>query len=104
MADVPVLLPQDLLDHLEQSSLGCVEAHRRVRVALAIHLFLTRQVSIGRASELAGYPYVEFFHLLPALGLPAVLYDAEELAQDIATLESMRLEEAARPPEDRSGA
>jgi len=47
---------------------------------------------------------VEFFHLLPTLGFPAVLYDAEELAHDLATLESLRLDEAARPSEDRSGA
>ena len=104
MTEVPIPLPQELLDHLEASSLGRIEAHRRVRVALAIHLFLTKQVSIGRAAELAGYPYVEFFHLLPALGFPAVLYDAEELAHDLATLESLRLDEAARPSEDRSGA
>lgn len=92
MVDVAVDVPGELLDQLGSSSLGTLEASRRVRVALAIHLFLTQAVSIGRAAELADCGLVEFHHLLRSLNLPTVFYGPEEYAQDMETIEAMEQE------------
>jgi predicted HTH domain antitoxin len=92
MADVSVDLPQELLDQLATSGLAPLDEPRRVRVAVAIHLFLTRAVSIGRAAELAGYGLVEFYHLLRTLDLPTVFYGPEEHAQDMETIEALERE------------
>jgi predicted HTH domain antitoxin len=89
MADVAVDVPQELLDQLKRSRLARVDEARRVRVALAIHLFLSEEVSIGRAAELAGSPLIEFHDLLRTLDLPTAVYGPEEYAQDIATIEAV---------------
>ena len=90
MSDVAVDVPQELLDQLAQSRLGKVDKARRVRVALAIHLFVTEQISIGRAAELAGYALVDFQDLLRELDLPAVVYDREEYERDQQAVDRLR--------------
>ena len=90
MADVAVAVPQELLDQLERSGLRRVDGARRVRVALAIHLFTSEQISIGRAAELAGYPLIEFHDLLHELEVPTVVYDREEYERDQAAVDLMR--------------
>ena len=92
MPNVAVDVPQELLDQLASSSLRSLDESRRVRVALAIHLFLTRAVSIGRAAELADCGLVEFHHLLRSLDLPTVFYGPEEYAQDLETIEALERE------------
>ena len=90
MVDVAVDVPQELLDQLAQSGLGKVDESRRVRVALAIHLFTSERVSIGRAAELAGYPLVDFQDLLRELGIPIVVYDREEYERDQKAVDLLR--------------
>lgn len=90
MANVAVEVPQELLDQLERSGLRRVDEPSRVRVALAIHLFTSEQVSIGRAAELAGYPLIEFHDLLRELDLPSVVYDLEEYQRDQPAVELLR--------------
>jgi len=92
MANVAVDVPQELLDQLAQSRFGKVRVAERVRVALAIQLFLAEEISIGRAAELAGYPLIDFHDLLRELGLPTAFYGPEEYAQDRATMEAMERE------------
>jgi predicted HTH domain antitoxin len=90
MSDVTVSLPDELLHHLSKSKLGkVIPEPERVRVALAIQLFVTKEVSLGRASELAGIAYVDLMHLLSDLGLPSVSYTIEDLEQDRATSEEL---------------
>lgn len=90
MADVAVEVPQELLDQLERSGLQRVDEPRRVRVALAIHLFTTDRISIGRAAELAGYPLIEFHDLLRELEIPTVIYDREEYERDQEAVDRLR--------------
>lgn len=96
MANETVAVPKELFDLLEQSKLGALDPDARVRVALAIHLFQTQEVSIGRAAELAEFSLGAFYDLLVALGLPTVTYGSEEWAQDMETLERMERERAGR--------
>lgn len=90
MANVAVEVPQELLDQLERSGLARVAEPSRVRVALAIHLFTSEQVSLGRAAELAGCPLIEFHELLRELGLPSVVYDLEEYQRDQPAVDLLR--------------
>lgn len=82
MGNVLVGVPQELIDQLGQSALASLDEPERVRVALAIHLFTSEQVSLGRAAELAGYPLVDFQDLLRSLGIPLVVYDRDEYDRD----------------------
>ncbi|MCC7363545.1 MAG: UPF0175 family protein [Dehalococcoidia bacterium] len=82
MANVIVGIPQELIDQLGQSVLASLDETERVRVALAVHLFTSEQVSLGRAAELTGYPLVDFHDLLRSLGIPVVIYDRDEYDRD----------------------
>ncbi len=68
-------IPQELIDQLGQSALASFDEAERVRVALAIHLFTSEQVSLGRAAELVGYPLADFQDFLRSLGIDVVIYD-----------------------------
>jgi predicted HTH domain antitoxin len=90
MANVTLEIPQELIDQLGQTALASLDEAERVRVALAIHLFTSEQVSIGRAAELAGYAYLDFWDLLSSLGIPAVSYTDEEYERDRLAVEKWR--------------
>lgn len=90
MANVMVGIPEELIDQLGQSALASLDEPERVRVALAIHLFTSEQVSLGRAAELAGYPLVNFQDLLRSLGIPFVVYDRDEYDRDQKAVELLR--------------
>ncbi len=50
MKTVPIDVPADLLAALRQSALGTRPEADQVALALAIHLFQTGAVSVGRAA------------------------------------------------------
>jgi predicted HTH domain antitoxin len=90
MTDVPVDVPKELLDQLAQSRYGRIDSAARVRVALAIQLFVAEEISVGRAAELAGYPLVEFHDLLRDVGIPIAVYDREEYERDQLAADRLR--------------
>lgn len=71
-------VPDELLDLLKDSRLVGRSEADQVRVALAIHLFQERRISVGKAAELADVPRVEFELLLVRTVIPVVRYDGAE--------------------------
>jgi predicted HTH domain antitoxin len=81
-----VSVPQEILDLLESRD---VPADERVRRALAVHLFVTGEVSVGRAAELAGMRYEDFLALLKSLALPTFVYDEASVVADKSTADAL---------------
>lgn len=86
-ANLDVHVPEELVELLAGTTLSSLPLDEQVRCALAIHLLLTRRVSLGRAAELAGLPYRGFWDLLVQLDLPAFVYGAKEYEVDVSSLE-----------------
>jgi predicted HTH domain antitoxin len=84
-----VEVPGELLDLLGRSRLSTRDRAGQVRVALAIHLFITREISLGRAAELAGERRADFVNLLKELGVPVVQYGKEQYQQDLESIEAL---------------
>ena len=84
-----VEVPGELLDLLGRSRLSTRDRAGQVRVALAIHLFITGEISLGRAAELAGERRASLVSLLKELGVPVVLYGKEQCQQDIESIEAL---------------
>lgn len=84
-----VEVPEELAELLSTSKLSSLSRDDQVRVALAIHLFVAGEVSIGKASELSGMGRVAFADLLVELGIPTVIYDQEEYERDLRTLDAL---------------
>lgn len=55
------------------------------KVALAVKLFDSEVVSLGKAAKLAGMLQSEFIDHLGALKIPVVRYEQDELEQEVAT-------------------
>lgn len=89
MTSTSVEVPAELLELLGQSRARFSTDEEHVRAALAVHLFITHQVSIGRAAELAGLPYLDFEQMLRDLDLPVVFYGEAEYAADMKTIEEL---------------
>ena len=84
-----VEVPAELLDLLGRSRLSTRDRAGQVRVALAIHLFITEEISLGRAAELAGERRAGLVSLLNELRVPVVLYGKEQCQQDIESIEAL---------------
>ncbi len=84
-----VEVPGELLDLLGRSRLPTRDRAGQIRAALAIHLFITGEISLGRAAELAGERRADFVSLLKELGVPAVQYGKEQYQQDLESIEAL---------------
>lgn len=62
-----------------------------VRKVLALQLYKTHDISIGKAAELADMAYVDFLSYASERGVPVVDYPPEELEQELAWLEGRHL-------------
>src|SRR5712692_11978841 len=78
-----VEVPEELLSLLSGSGLSARDRAGQIRAALAIHLFLVGEISLGKAAELSGEGRAQFEDLLLRLGLPLVQYDEEDYRQDM---------------------
>jgi len=85
-----VEVPSDLLDLLARSRLSGRDKAGQIRVALAIHLFVVGDISLGKAAELSGETRPGFENLLLELDVPIVQYGEEEFRQDMAALEKLK--------------
>jgi predicted HTH domain antitoxin len=55
-----------------------------VHVAVAVRLYESDAVSLGRAARIAGFSTSEFIDQLGALQIPVIRYSAEELERELA--------------------
>jgi len=94
MSDVrlDVEVPEELLQLLSRSKLSTGDRATQVRTALAIHLFLTGEVSLSKAAELTGEDRASFERLLRGLDLPLVFYGREEYLRDLRAVEAFERE------------
>ena len=55
-----------------------------VHRAMALHLFESHQLTLAQSAKLAGLSLEAFIELLGEIGIPAVDYTPEELAEEMA--------------------
>jgi predicted HTH domain antitoxin len=84
-----VEVPAELLDLLARSRLSTLDRAGQIRTALAIHLFIVGEISLGRAAEFAGEPRAAFVRLLKELGVPIVQYGMEQYEEDLQSIQAL---------------
>ena len=84
-----VEVPAELLDLLARSRLSPLDKAGQIRTALAIHLFVVGEISLGRAAELAGEPRLAFVRLLKELGVPVVQYGMKQYEEDLPAIRAL---------------
>ena len=76
-----IQIPQDVL-------MSARLTEQEFKIEVAIHLYSTRRLAIGKARELAGLPLWQFRQVLAARKIPTH-YDIEDLEADVRTLRAM---------------
>ena len=66
MEAIEIKVPRVLIDILGLENAESLERHSRI--VLAVELYIEGKVSLGRAAELAGVPYDEFYVFLKERG------------------------------------
>ncbi|MDY7096163.1 MAG: UPF0175 family protein [Acidobacteriota bacterium] len=77
-------LPEAVLLHLET---GDSAEDMDLRLALAVALFKSEALSLGRGARIAGLPVDDFVRHLSRLGVSVVEGDEEQARSDLETLE-----------------
>ncbi len=83
---MPATLTMDLPEDVLQTARMTVD---EARVELAISLFASQRLSMGKAAEFAGLPVAHFLGMLAARHI-GPHYDREEALSDAATLARLR--------------
>lgn len=73
-----------LIDALEGSNLD-----EKVKVSLALGLFVNKQVTLARAAELSGKSLGEFIHLLRLKNIPWMEYTEDHLKDDERAIQEL---------------
>jgi predicted HTH domain antitoxin len=85
---VTVDLPEAAIKALHATTSD--DAMVNLRLAAAMKLYELGRISSGAAAELAGIGRVEFLDRLAEFGVNAFQESPEDLAQELATLQSLR--------------
>ena len=80
---------EDILVALEINS---VELSQKVRLLAAIEYFKSKQLSLGKAAELAGINSLEFMDILGKEGIVIFDYDEIELESELIGIAQLQLE------------
>ena len=75
-------IPDDILLTLKMTP-------KDIKIELAVHLYETRKLSLGKAKSLAGVSLWEFQNILASRKIP-VNYDMEDYKEDINTLKKLQ--------------
>jgi predicted HTH domain antitoxin len=62
---------------------------KEAQTSVAVRLFADGRLSLGKASEFAGVSIVSFMDILRRFNVPVTVYDEEEFARDLETLQTL---------------
>lgn len=77
-------LPLDLATAIRAQKPADMTDQERIKLALAIGLFVERAISLAKAARLAGMTRYEFALLLKRRGIPAYEYTESDYQEDLA--------------------
>ncbi len=91
---VNLYLPEDVLLEINALHIEGKTLEDKLKLNLSIGLFVSKDISLGKAAQLAGKSLSEFINILNHLNIPAVEY-TEEMYED--DLKFMSNYESERP-------
>lgn len=86
-----VNLPKTFLPFINHASGDSLDA--KVKLSLAIGMFIEKQVTLARAAELAEQPLADFIDLLKSKSIPWMEYTDEHLEDDLQSVREVLLSE-----------
>ena len=80
---IDVLIPDNLASQIKSTPRLGSATSDKIQMLLAIGLFVTKEVSLARAAELAGQSLMEFMGTLKFLEIPSLVYTEEMYEDDL---------------------
>jgi|SRR3989339_469836 len=74
-------VPEEFIKILSKSGVG-KNIDDKLRIALAIELFIEKLITLEKAAELSNYPLANFIEILVAKGIPWMEYKEEHIIED----------------------
>jgi len=76
-------IPEDLYDAVDETSGFLENVQSKLRISLALGMFMFGEISLARAAELAEMPLAEFMDILEKLHIPSIMYTEDMLFDDL---------------------
>jgi predicted HTH domain antitoxin len=78
-------LPDEMINKLKSRSAQTIDD--QARIALAIDLFMHKEISLGKAAEYIQISIQEMIQVLKARGIPAFIYDDKTFNEDLDAIQ-----------------
>lgn len=81
--EINMYLPEDVLLEINALHIEGKTLEDKLKLNLSIGLFVSKDISLGKAAQLAGKSLSEFINILNHLNIPAVEYTEEMYEDDL---------------------
>jgi predicted HTH domain antitoxin len=79
---VNLCIPEDILFEIDSFYTKGQSLEDKLKLNLAIGLFVSKNISLGKAAQISGKPLAEFISVLNSLDIPTVEYTLEAHEDD----------------------
>ena len=83
MQNISLSIPDDIVFEMKSLSKREATINAKLQSSLAIGMFVSQEISLARAAQLAGKNLVDFMDILNGLGIPALNYTEDMLDDDL---------------------
>lgn len=83
MPDVNLSIPNDIIFEINSLPDRNKTLHEKLKLRLAIGMFVSQEINLSKAAQLAGQTLSEFMDTLKRLNIPSVSYTDDLLYDDI---------------------
>jgi len=83
MSLVNLSIPDEVIYEFKSSGKRGDNLDNRLRLNLAIGLFVNQEMSLAKCAQMSGLDLVDFMNVLQNIGIPSLYYSEEMLSDDL---------------------
>ena len=83
MQNISLSIPDDIIFEINSLQKRGLTINAKLQLSLAIGMFVSQEISLARAAQLAGKNLVDFTNILNDLAIPAFIYTEDMLTDDL---------------------
>jgi len=83
MQNINLAIPDDILYEVNSLPKKDLTINQKLQLRLAIGMFVSGEISLAKAAELAGQNLLSFMDMLNGLGIPSIRYTEDMLNDDV---------------------
>ena len=84
MQNINLAIPDDIIFEVSALPKKDEALNKKLQLRLAIGMFVSQEISLAKAAQLAGQSISEFMDTLNGLSIPSFLYTEDMLSEDAA--------------------